>query len=100
MRVRVTIQGEGQGHDSGQPNRGKDFAETVKMVVGCLGQAKLIIRFLFPPTCFFASTTKFSLAIWQFAPHGFSNIHKFFIGALMRFLSCFLKILVIMNNEK
>jgi len=42
--------------------------------------------------------------IWKFAPHGFSNICKFFfiifIIALMRFLHCFLKILVIMNNDK
>ena len=39
------------------------------------------------PACFFAGTTKFS--IWQFALHGFSNIHIIFIIALIKFFELF-----------
>jgi len=36
----------------------------------------------------FVNTTKIFI-MWQFAPHGFSNIHKIFIIVLMRFLKLF-----------
>ena len=71
-----------------------------------LGQAKLIIRFPFPPACFFANATKFSL---------YGNLHHMDFQIFTNFsllycnfhycnneffLHCFLKIAVIMNNEK
>ena len=64
-----------------------------------LGQAKLIIRFPFPPACFLQISQNF---------HNYGNLHRmdfqiFTNFSLLRwwgFWYCFLKILVIMNNEK
>ena len=64
-----------------------------------LGQAKLIIRVLFLPACFFANATKFSLygSLHRMDLQMFHYNHYFNNEV---FLHCFLKILVIMNNEK
>ena len=59
----------------------------------------IIIRFPFPPTCFFGNTTKFSLCgnLHRMDFHIFTN---FSLLHWWGFWYCFLKILVIMNNEK
>jgi len=55
-----------------------------------LGQAKLIIKFLFPPACFFANTTKFSF-YGNLHCMDFQNFHYCINEVFLHYL---------MNNEK
>ena len=71
-----------------------------KRLFALLGQTKLIIRFPFPPACFLQIPQNFHYNYGNLHRMDFQTLTKFSLLYWWGFLSYFLKILVIMNNEK